>query len=110
MHYNNNLVRQFVCVLLLSLVVFAPMQAQQEDNVRVHIATLDSQLSDIVWCGNNKGNGYNVLVLTIKGTVYRSSDRGNTWESMTTMMQRSAVKLAKDINIKWGYVSRIRKS
>jgi hypothetical protein len=44
MHYNNNLVRQLVCVLLLSLALFAPVQAQQEDDIAVHIAPLDSPL------------------------------------------------------------------
>lgn len=44
---------------------------------------MDSQLLDVVWCGNNEGNDSTLLVLTSKGTVYRSADRGEDWEKMT---------------------------
>lgn len=43
---------------------------------------LDSSLVDINWCGS-AGNDNTVLVLTEKGSVYRSEDKGMTWTKKT---------------------------
>jgi photosystem II stability/assembly factor-like uncharacterized protein len=37
---------------------------------------------DIIWCGN-ENNDNTVLVLSEKGSVYRSIDKGMTWEKKT---------------------------
>lgn len=60
-------------------------------DVGVKITLLDSPLLgnifnlsiDIVWCGNNEDNDRNVIVLTSKGSVYKSSDKGDSWEKLT---------------------------
>ncbi len=43
---------------------------------------LDSALVDIIWCGNENDDN-TVLVLSEKGSVYRSGDKGMTWEKKT---------------------------
>jgi hypothetical protein len=68
-------------ILLLFVILCANLRAQED--IDVHYTLLDSPLLDIVWCGNNQGDDYNVLILTNKGTVYRSTDRGNTWETLS---------------------------
>jgi photosystem II stability/assembly factor-like uncharacterized protein len=40
---------------------------------------MDGLVRDIMWCGSNNEN---ILVLTEKGTVYRSRDRGNAWKKL----------------------------
>ncbi len=44
---------------------------------------LDGALLDMIWCGSSLENDNDVLVLTEKGTVYRSVDRGYNFERKT---------------------------
>ena len=44
---------------------------------------------DINWCGQQGADNI-VLVLTEKGSVYRSQDKGITWQKKTEMFQQLA--------------------
>jgi photosystem II stability/assembly factor-like uncharacterized protein len=50
---------------------------------------IDSPLVDIVWCGADSIDDQ-VLVLTEKGSVYKSNDKGLTWHKKTEVFQQMA--------------------
>ncbi len=60
---------------------------------------LDAPLLDVIWCGSSSQNDQNVLVLTDKGTIYKSSDRGVQFQRKTQDMDKIARMQIGDIDI-----------
>ncbi len=54
---------------------------------------IDSPLLDILWCGSEKQT---ILILTDKGTVYKTKDLGKNWDKLREMFQKTAKKQAKE--------------
>ena len=54
---------------------------------------IDSELLDIMWCGDDAKN---ILVLTSKGTVYSTSDQGKTWSKLREIFKQTGKKEASD--------------
>ena len=63
------------------------------EDVQLNSTLLDSPLVDIVWCGAHKEN---VIVLTEKGTIYRSDDGGMTWKKLRQVFTSMAEKGGTD--------------
>ena len=51
--------------------------------IKYKVNHLDSSLVDIIWCGDSKKEEMTIVVLTEKGSVYRTSDKGLSWEKKT---------------------------
>jgi hypothetical protein len=70
-------------LLVMGLTLVALMghtaYAANTDQIDYNKYELDSQISDMMWCGNSNEV---ILVLTNKGTVYRSRDRGTSWKKL----------------------------
>jgi hypothetical protein len=61
------------------------------DEVDFNKYELDSAVGDMMWCG--KDNEV-TLVLTGKGSVYRSRDRGFTWKKLQSAMATAGGEVA----------------
>ena len=77
----------------LTLVAFLGQTAQaaNTDQIDYNKYELDSPVSDMLWCGNNNEV---ILVLSNKGSVYRSRDRGTTWRKLQSIMASIGTKVA----------------
>ena len=65
-------------------------------DVEAILSNLDATLLDVIWCGNNSQDSNNVLLLSSKGTVYKSSDKGEKWEKMTEVFTKKAIQTMQD--------------
>lgn len=77
----------------LTLVAFLgkTAHAANTDQIDYNKYELDSPVSDMLWCGNNNEV---ILVLSNKGSVYRSRDRGTTWKKLQSIMASIGTKVA----------------
>lgn len=77
-------------LIILSLLSLASQTLSQTSSaVKSSFADTDSPLMDIIWCGENKPSA-SIIVLTEKGTVYRSVNKGSTWLNMKPYFKTSA--------------------
>jgi hypothetical protein len=74
--------------LLLFLGVWISWQYQYigSNQIDIQISQIDSSVMQIHWCASNR-----VLILTSKGTIYRSEDSGRQWVRMTDLLIRKAL-------------------
>lgn len=76
--------------LLFFLFLFSSLthlaQCQVKKKVSVSEINFDSAVDDVQWCGNNHST---VLVKTVKGKLYRSSDGGKIWTNITSNLSES---------------------
>ena len=63
----------------LVVVVVALPRNDLANNIVNYPSTLDAPLTDMVWCGKDAENDQGVVLLSAKGSVYRSEDRGASW-------------------------------
>lgn len=69
-----------------------------KESIAISNTNIDSKLIDIVWCGEAKED---VMVLTEKGTVYRSDNHGETWKKLRETFAKAARPIVDtDVNIK----------
>ena len=61
------------------------------DQIDYNKYELDAQVSDMMWCG---GQNEVILILTEKGTVYRSRDRGSSWKKLQSVMRQVGGEVA----------------
>jgi len=82
-------------LLLLLSIAAAPalINGANIDAVDFNKYDLDSPVKDLMWCG--PGNEY-ILVLSEKGSIYRSRDRGISWKKMQSALTLSGQKVADD--------------
>lgn len=62
--------------------------------IDVNLSYIDSNLLDIVWCGEETVFYFTyiqVLVLSSKGSIYRSTDKGNEWTKMSEIFHRKGL-------------------
>ncbi|EUD69404.1 hypothetical protein C922_00267 [Plasmodium inui San Antonio 1] len=71
--------------LFFSLTNFAQCQVTKK-KVSVSEINFDSAVEDVQWCGNNH---MTVLVKTVKGRLYRSSDGGKIWTNITSSLSEN---------------------
>ena len=71
---------------LLALTVSA---ASSADSVDYHRVEMDGEVRDIMWCGSTNEA---ILILTEKGSVYRSRDRGSTWRKLEYLLKKTGEK------------------
>ncbi|KEG04583.1 sortilin, putative [Plasmodium vinckei vinckei] len=76
--------------LLFFLFLFSSLtnlaQCQVKKKVSVSEINFDSAVDDVQWCGNNHST---VLVKTVKGKLYRSSDGGKVWTNITSNLSEN---------------------
>lgn len=75
---------------LLSLLLTGSAAANT-DQVDFNKYELDSEVSDMMWCGKDNEA---TLVLTDKGSIYRSRDRGFTWKKLQSVMAKAGSDVA----------------
>ena len=46
-----------------------------------------------MWCGQNNEA---ILVLTEKGTIYRSRDKGSSWKKLQNILNKSGMQVADE--------------
>ena len=82
-------------ILLLMSLLVAPslLKAPNTDAVDFNKYDLDSPVKDLMWCGLN--NEF-ILVLSDKGSIYRSRDRGISWKKLQSALTLSGQKVADD--------------
>jgi hypothetical protein len=78
-------------MLLFLASVPALYQAANTDQVDFNKYDIDSPVKDLMWCGTN--NEF-ILVLSEKGSIYRSRDRGLTWRKLQSALSLSGQKVA----------------
>ena len=66
-------------IKLMSVLLPLIAMAANTDKIDYHHHELDSFVRDIMWCGNENDV---ILVLTEKGTLYRSRDRGTSFKRL----------------------------
>jgi photosystem II stability/assembly factor-like uncharacterized protein len=79
--------------LIALLGIYTVHASSSADSVDYHKFELDSSVRDIMWCGNKNEA---ILVLSEKGSVYRSRDRGTTWKKLQNVFKKTAESVADD--------------
>ncbi len=74
------------------------------------LSFLDSSLIDIVWCGTDKNSDDKVLLLSSKGSVYRSDDKGSSWLKLAEVFHKKGIVSIDDGSVKIGVVNKIQRS
>ncbi|CAG9473822.1 sortilin, putative [Plasmodium vivax] len=92
-HFRRALLFTFL-FLFFSLTRFAQCQVTKK-KVSVSEINFDSAVEDVQWCGNNH---MTVLVKTVKGRLYRSSDGGKIWTNITSSLSENPVNKNEPAN------------
>lgn len=74
-------------ILVLALAVLS--SCQQSAPVKSMLTDIDSPLVDIIWCGEEKASA-SIIVLSEKGVVYRSVNKGLSWLNMKPYFKTTA--------------------
>ena len=83
---QGQLMQAYLCFVLL-LGVSSVIAGSSSDSVDYHKYEMDSPIRDILWCGKSNEA---ILILTLKGSLYRSRDRGSTWKQLINVFKKSA--------------------
>lgn len=93
--------RKATAIVLLALLCTSLVAGGKNDysnSVIGNPSSLDSPLQDIQWCGENITNDQKVVLLTAKGSIYRSEDRGASWIKMVDSFTRAGINAKMDLN------------
>ena len=92
---------------------------QESEEIDIDLSFIDSSLIDIVWCGEDTDSddnviiyaqSFKVLILSSKGSIYRSFDKGETWSKMAEVFHRKGLLSLDEGNAKVGVVNKIQRS
>eukprot|EP01022_Parablepharisma_sp_SALTPOND_P013690 TRINITY_DN183_c0_g1_i3.p1 TRINITY_DN183_c0_g1~~TRINITY_DN183_c0_g1_i3.p1 ORF type:complete len:882 (+),score=44.54 TRINITY_DN183_c0_g1_i3:646-3291(+) len=97
---------KFRAVLLWTLLCFWHVSCAGGEDIVKSYSKLNGLIQETVWCGEDNRV---VLLRTLKNTVYRSEDRGETFRKITKHMVKSAEKVVVDSD-EIGEVTHIMKS
>lgn len=75
--------------LLLVLVFLVVPFVQLAGNIDFKLYEIDSNINDMIWCGNNHDS---ILALTELSSVYKSDDHGFTWKKLNDIFQHTGKK------------------
>lgn len=100
----RNITFQQMMVLLISasliMVVVVALPRNDFTNIVGNFpSTLDSPLIDMNWCGKDAQNDQGIVLLSAKGSVYRSEDRGTTWQKMNDAFVRASINNRMNLNL-----------
>lgn len=79
--------------LVSLLLLLSCVSAANTNQVDFNKYDIDSEVKDILWCGQNNEA---IIVLTSKGTVYRSRDKGSSWKKLQSILNKSGLQVADD--------------
>jgi photosystem II stability/assembly factor-like uncharacterized protein len=88
---GTTLSKRVILLAVASLLLGVCTSAANIDQIDYNKYELDSAVGDMMWCG--KDNEV-ILVLTGKGSIYRSRDRGNSWKKLQSLMAQVGVEVA----------------
>jgi len=80
-------------MVLLLAAIPAALGRANVDQVDFNKYELDAPVKDIMWCGNN--NEF-ILILSDKGSIFRSRDRGVSWKKLQSALSLSGQKVADE--------------
>lgn len=108
----RNITFQQMMVLLISasliMVVAVALPRNDFTNIVGNFpSTLDSPLIDMNWCGKDAQNDQGIVLLSAKGSAYRSEDRGTTWQKMNDAFVRASINNRMNLNLNAGTVREI---
>jgi len=89
---KHNFFRGALSLLLFGVSILG-VNGANTNNIDYSKFELDSPVSDMLWCGSQNDV---ILVLTDKGTIYRSRDRGSQWKKLQQVMQQVGQEIADD--------------
>ena len=67
--------------------------AANTDQIDYNKHDIDGEVKDIMWCGSSDEA---ILVLSDKGTVYRSRDKGTSWKILQSILSKSGSSVADE--------------
>ena len=76
---------KLIVFLILPLLFCINKGQSIQNKVEYKYNSLDSALTDIIWCGGDSKDVETMLILTDLGSVYRSSDKGLNWQKLTNV-------------------------
>lgn len=79
-------------------------------SIEVNLSSMDSSLIDIVWCGSESSPSDDALVLSSKGSLYRSANKGVEWTKLSENLHRKGLMVLQDEQERVGVVNKIQKS
>jgi len=82
MKKQNNIIRFSVIVSIILILNV------RSGNIETKIYNLDSQLKDLVWCGQLRDT---VLVLTENNSLYKSEDKGFNWRILNGILRQTGI-------------------
>ncbi|EGR30448.1 hypothetical protein IMG5_131920 [Ichthyophthirius multifiliis] len=83
---------------------------QAHNDIQINISSLDSPLQEIHWCGDDSSNDQGVVLLTTKGSVYTSDNRGISWQKKVEQFIKEGINAQQNLNEDIGYVHKIMSS
>ena len=76
-------------LVLVSLALLSSLTGAANTNqIDYNKYEMDSEVKDILWCGTSNEA---IIVLTDKGSVYRSRDKGTSWKKLQSILNKSGL-------------------
>lgn len=100
-----DIVCRILTLLLLWLLPFYEVVAEKK--VSVSEVVFDSPVEDVQWMGSDMRT---VLVRTLQGRLYRSTDAGRVWSEITSQLKRKNEKSSSQTKVEFLLVSPVDKS
>jgi len=75
---------KFLTNILIIFILFNSLSITNSiGNIDFKLFELDSNVNDIIWCGNNKES---IILLTEMYSLYKSDNRGITWKKLNDIL------------------------
>ena len=93
-------------LIIITLITYL-VSSQPSSSLSYHTSKVDSPPEDLIWCGYNNDI---IILLTETSSVYRSKDKGNTWELLNPTLIDDAKNIRENKSDKIGKVAQMFQS
>jgi len=98
----------FFSYIIITITLFIYyVSSQSPPSLSYHTSKFDSPPEDLIWCGHNNEI---IILLTETSSVYRSKDKGNTWEKLNPTLIDDAKNIRENKKDKIGKVAQMIQS
>ena len=97
----------FSYIIITITLIIHLVSSQSSSSLVYHTSKFDSPPEDLIWCGKNDEI---IILLTETSSVYRSKDKGITWEKLNPTLIDDAKNIRENKKDKIGKVAKMFQS